>query len=36
MREIESAYVSIFIVFIQLFELEYIGELQGSGFFKIF
>ena len=33
MREIESAYVSIFIVFIQLFELEYTGELQGSGFF---
>ena len=33
MRGIESAYVSIFTVFTQLFELQYIGELQGSGFF---
>ena len=29
-REIESGYVSIFIVFILLFELECIGELQGN------
>ena len=36
MRGIESAYVSIFIVFIQLFELEYIGELPGGGFFFFF
>ena len=28
-----TAYVSIFILFIQLFELEYIGELQFSGCF---
>ena len=31
MRGTESAYVSVFIVFIQVFELEYIGELQVSG-----
>ena len=31
MRGAESAYVSVFIVFIQVFELEYIGELQVSG-----
>ena len=35
-REIESAYVSIFIVFILLFELECIGELQGSKCFVLF
>ena len=31
MRGTESAYVSIFIVLIQVFELECIGELQVSG-----
>ena len=36
MRGIESAFVSIFTVFTQLFELEYIGELQGSGWFSAF
>ena len=36
MRGIESAYVSIFIVFIQLFELEYIGDLQVSGWVFLF
>lgn len=36
MRGIESAYVSIFMVFIQLLELEYIGELQVSRWVFLF
>ena len=36
MRGIESAYVSLFIVFIQLFELKNTGELQCIGCFFLF
>ena len=36
MRGIESAYVSLFIVFIQLYELKNTGELQCIGCFFLF
>ena len=36
MRGIEPAYVSVFFVFIQLFELECVGESQVSGWAFLF